>query len=119
MDFFFVTGPYHNQKKTLPEDALPLSLPGGVYRASGPVVSLPGAADMQNVIWWPDRDVSPSTALPIAVGEPFTLDEENVGDCSGERTDGSGIFVAFCVLDEGHAGQHVATDGVTVVETWD
>lgn len=31
----------------------------------------------------------------------------------------SGIFLALCVLDEGHAGQHVATAGLSVVDTWD
>ena len=54
---------------------------------------------------------------PIVVGDPFVLDANNVGDCPAEF-EGVGGLLAFCVLDEGHAGQHVATDGTTVIETW-
>lgn len=56
---------------------------------------------------------------PIAVGDPFPLDEANVGDCSATKVDGCRIFLAACVLDENHAGRHVASDGEKVVEAWD
>ena len=55
---------------------------------------------------------------PIAVGDSFPLDERDVGDCPATVSKVPGA-VAFCVLDEGHRGQHVATDGETVVEVWD
>lgn len=52
----------------------------------------------------------------IKVGDRFPLDSKHVGDCDGEHK--KGIFTAFCVLDSGHAGNHVATNGETVVEVW-
>jgi hypothetical protein len=55
---------------------------------------------------------------PIKVGDSFPLDQAHVGDCSGTHTADNG-FQAFCVLDEGHGGSHVATNGATVVEVWD
>lgn len=53
----------------------------------------------------------------IRVGDSFPLDEVHVGDCPGIHMSGNG-FMAMCVLDEGHGGPHVATDGETVVEVW-
>lgn len=52
----------------------------------------------------------------IKVGDNFPLDPAHVGDCDGEHK--SGPFVAYCVLDSGHEGNHVATNGQTVVEVW-
>lgn len=54
----------------------------------------------------------------IQVGEPFALPVDHVGDCDGEYQNVLGFF-AVCVLDEGHAGPHVASDGTKVVEVWD
>jgi hypothetical protein len=54
---------------------------------------------------------------PISVGDRFTLAAGDVGDCPGEFV-GAGGMLAFCVLDHGHAGPHVATDGSVVVEVW-
>jgi len=52
----------------------------------------------------------------IKVGEPFPLDIGHIGDCDGEFHNGP--FVATCVLDTGHGGKHVASDGQKVIEVW-
>lgn len=65
----------------------------------------------------PNHGATSSEPASISVGDPFPLDVEHVGDCSGEHRAPGGML-AFCVLDEGHAGPHVATDGETVVEVW-
>jgi hypothetical protein len=56
------------------------------------------------------------SALPIKAGDPFPLDEADVGDCPGVYS--TDVFRALCVLDSGHRGPHVATDGLKVVEVW-
>lgn len=106
-------GPLHGQHRDLDSTELPLAVQGGTYRLSGPEGG-PAIA-----LFWPDREAPRGPGNPIAVGEPFPLDASNVGDCSGEKLDGSGIFTAYCALDEGHDGRHVASDGETVVEVWD
>lgn len=53
----------------------------------------------------------------INVGESFPLDAAHVGDCPSGFT-AFGLEVS-CVLDTGHGGQHVASDGQTVVAVWD
>jgi len=66
----------------------------------------------------PTQPTESSPARPsIAVGDPFVLDEDNVGNCPGEFVGPFGL-VAMCVLDEGHGGVHVATDGQVVVQVW-
>ncbi|MEV7132095.1 hypothetical protein AB0N24_04320 [Arthrobacter sp. NPDC093128] len=109
----FLGGPFHGQRKDIDESELPMAVKGGTYRLSGPVGG-PAVG-----LFLPHRETPRSPGDPITVGEPFPLDETNVGDCSGEKVDGSGIFTAYCALDEGHGGRHVASDGETVVEAWD
>ena len=108
----FFGGPLHGQHKELDSSELPLAVQGGTYRLSGPEGG-PAVA-----LFWPDREPQRALGDTIAGGEPFPLDVRNVGDCGGEKVDGSGIFTAYCALDEGHAGPHVASEGHTVVEVW-
>lgn len=110
-DFF--GGPFHGQHKDIDESELPMAVEGGTYRLSGPEGG-PAVA-----LFWPGREAQSRPGAPITRGEPFAVDEANVGDCNGEKVDGSGIFRAYCALDEGHLGPHVASDGSTVVEVWD
>ena len=49
----------------------------------------------------------------IKVGDSFPLDPKNIGDCEAVH-----VF-ACCVLDTGHGGRHVASDGERVVEVWE
>ena len=52
----------------------------------------------------------------IRVGEPFPLDDDNVGDCDAVHDAWFGQ--AYCVFDAGHGGPRVASDGEAVVEVW-
>lgn len=61
--------------------------------------------------------VATGPADDIKVGEPFALNRGDVGDCPGIYRALGGL-IAMCVLDEGHSGVHVATDGRVVVEVW-
>jgi hypothetical protein len=54
---------------------------------------------------------------PIAVGDPFPLSHSDIGDCQGVCR-GKGGMIAMCVLDEGHGGPHIASNGRMVVEVW-
>ena len=70
------------------------------------------------LLFWPDREAPARSGDPIAVGEAFPLDEDHVGGCSSTQAEGSGSFLALCVLDAGHAGKHVASNGDEIVATW-
>lgn len=109
----FIGGPFHGQSKAQEASDFPMTVQGGTYRLAGPEGG-PAVG-----LFWADREAPRGPGDPIAVGEPFPLDESNVGDCSGEKLDGSGIFTAYCALDEGHQGRHIASDGERVVEVWD
>lgn len=54
---------------------------------------------------------------PITVGEPFALDDSDVGDCPSLHWNSLGV-PAPCVLDRGHAVPHISSDGHVVVEVW-
>ena len=111
--FDFFGGPLHGQQKDLDDAEIPMRVDGGTYRRSGPDGG-PAIA-----LFWPDREVQPCAGDPIAKGEPFPMDPGDEGDCPAMRVDGSGTFVAVCVLDEDHGGRHVASDGEIIVEAWD
>lgn len=117
----FVGGPLHGQKKRLDDADLPLGADGGTYRTTGGGHSVHGSPMAYTALFWPARDTAAedSSGAPAQVGKPFPLDPADVGDCPGEKLDGSGIFTAYCVLDEDHQGRHVATNGQVVVEIWD
>lgn len=54
---------------------------------------------------------------PLQVDDPFPAELVSVGDCPAEYVAPFGM-IAFCLLDDGHEGQHVATDGQRVVAVW-
>lgn len=116
-NYDFVGGPYDGQRKSLDESAMPLVVDGGTYRPTGTGHSL-GEQTLVRTVKWTEGD-APCGPAPIAVGDPFPLDEGNVGDCSAMHVDGAGIFLAACVLDEDHHGRHVASNGQIVVEVWE
>jgi hypothetical protein len=53
----------------------------------------------------------------IRAGDPFPLGSSAVGCCPVE-TEYDG-FVVACVLESGHCGQHVASDGEYALAVWD
>lgn len=115
--YVFFGGPLHNQQKTFEESELPWPVSGGVYRTTGGGHNVASAPTAYTLLFWPDREAPARPGDPIAAGEAFLLDEDHVGDCSSTQADGSGAFLAFCVLDEGHAGKHVASNGDEIVAT--
>lgn len=61
--------------------------------------------------------VAPGT--PLRAGEPFPLDDAEVGDCPALLPGLLGLpFPGSCVLDTGHGGPHVAGDGEIVLAVW-
>lgn len=108
----FVGGPLNGQQKDLDQSELPLTVTGGTYRRSGPDGG-PAVA-----LFWPDADNVHGPGDPIAKGEPFAMDLHEEGDCPAMQVDSSGAFVSVCVLDEGHGGPHVASDGEIIVQVW-
>lgn len=116
INYDFVGGPLDGQRKSLEESAMPLVVDGGTYRPTGTGHSL-GEQPLVRTVKWTEGE-APGGSAPIEVGDPFPLDEGNVGGCSALRVDGSGVFLAACVLDKDHDGKHVASDGQTVVEVW-
>jgi hypothetical protein len=53
----------------------------------------------------------------IRAGDPFPLGSSAVGCCPAE-IDYNGFLVA-CVLESGHGGQHVASDGEYALAVWE
>jgi hypothetical protein len=53
----------------------------------------------------------------IRAGDPFPLGSSAIGCCPAE-TDYNGFLVA-CVLESGHGGQHVASDGEYALAVWE
>ena len=108
----FVGGPLNGQQKDFDEAGLPLHVENGTYRRTGtedgPAIAL----------FWPDAEPGHGPGDPIARGEAFAMDLHEEGDCPAMQVDGSGTFVSVCVLDEGHGGPHVSSDGEIIVQVW-
>jgi hypothetical protein len=56
-------------------------------------------------------------STPPKIGDDFPLEDDFVGDCTAEKKMDFGL-PAMCVLDPGHDGPHVATDGKRVIQVW-
>ena len=53
------------------------------------------------------------------MGERFPVADPDVGDCPAEHLNTDRYLLRVpCVLDTGHAGPHIASDGHVIVEIW-
>lgn len=118
--YHFFGGPLNGERKPMDPSDFPLRVDGGTYRLTGAGHSLGGQRTVYSAVFWPDRDAPGSAAGDaVKVGDPFPLDEANVGDCSAVKFDAAGLFAAACVLDEGHSpAPHIASNGQVIVEVW-